>query len=128
MLEANAVPAFMQLLKVPAAAESAGAEAAANAAVALGVLCCGRPPQVATATAAGCIPRLLNMLRSTQVRFAYQVDLLQAASLNRPVHLIVLTVYIAADHSCALIVCIVADHFLKQLGHVASIELTRSGL
>lgn len=67
LLDANAVATFVQLLKVPSTAGVDLAQAAADAAVVLGLVCSGRPVHVAAATSAGCLPPLLTMLRSTQV-------------------------------------------------------------
>lgn len=66
LLEANALPAFLQLLKSSPAACGASLEATTDATVVVGLLCSGRPASVATIIAAGYLPRLLTMLRSTQ--------------------------------------------------------------
>ncbi len=67
MLQGNGVAAWTQQLKVPLTAPAPLAEAAAEAAVALGALSSGREAVAAQVCATGCLPVLLNMLRSTQV-------------------------------------------------------------
>lgn len=66
LLEANALPAFIQILKLSPKVSTDALDATSDAAVAVGVLCSGRAVQVAAATAAGCLPWLLTMLRSSQ--------------------------------------------------------------
>lgn len=67
LAQTHAVEVWTVVLKVPLAVPQPLAEAAAEAAVALGALAGGREAGATHLRNSGCLPVLLNMLRSTQV-------------------------------------------------------------